>query len=37
MFDGFSLEEMEMLYGYLGRIRKNLNGLLPEAEREEQE
>ena len=37
MFDGFSLEEMEMLYEYLGRIRKNLNGLLPEAEREEQE
>lgn len=37
MYGGFEPEELEVLQGFLDRIRHNLNGLLPETEREEQE
>lgn len=37
MFEGFGPEELLQLQGFLDRIRQNLNGLLPETEREEQE
>lgn len=37
MYEGFGAEELETLQGFLDRIYHNLNKLLPEAEREEQE
>lgn len=37
LFEGFATEELEKLQGYLSRMYENLNRLLPESEREEQE
>lgn len=37
MYEGFGAEELETLQVFLDRIYHNLNKLLPEAEREEQE
>lgn len=37
MYEGFEPEELTVLQGFLDRIYQNLNGLLPETEREEQE
>lgn len=37
MYEGFKPEELEALQGFLDRIYHNLNGLLPETEREEEE
>lgn len=37
MFEGFGPEELLQLQGFLDRVFQNLNGILPETEREEQE
>lgn len=37
MYEGFEPEELVVLQDFLDRIYHNLNGLLPETEREEQE
>lgn len=37
MYEGFDPEELVQLQGFLDRIYQNLNGLLPETEREGQE
>lgn len=37
VFEGFSEEELAVLQEYLDRVSRNLNQLLPETEREEQE
>lgn len=37
IFGGFSPEEMAAMQGFLNRMLTNLNGLLPETEREEQQ
>ena len=37
MYEGFGPEELLQLQGFLDRIYQNLNRLLPETEREEQE
>lgn len=36
MFEGFSTEDLERLQGYLDRMYQNLNGILSETERREQ-
>ena len=37
VFEGFSAEEMATMQEFLNRMQQNLNSLLPETEREEQE